>query len=531
MKTIFSSIITWLLCCSLSIYGQANQIKVQKSEINKDKKKHSTLMYTASDGVGGVILLRQFLGGLTKSPKGYYLEYFDKNLNLIGSKEMEIDDSSIKNVFIKEGKIHVIEYRRNRENNTNDYNVLSANLNDLNFTSKHLFSIDRKDVKKPFFFAIGLIPITNSGQIDHDPTGEVILSENNKFAVFNFDVKDDGKETQRVIVYNDNLEQVFDKTFSEEVKDKYFQYNSITVSDEDGSVYFLGKAYKNNSFKDKVKGEINYAYKLYKVNAEGVQSNTFETQNNYINSLGIMLNEKGVFCIGAYSEKNSDDFKGVAYFKVNPSSLTIEDSKLNPFPEQFMIDKYGEKKGKRKKSKNKELPFLTYKDFIITNQGDIYFNAEEFFITTHTSMNANGGMTTRTVYHYNDIYTCKLNTEGELQWIRTINKKQSTSGNLDYLSFSSAVANGKMYIFLNGADSVKKLRDDRIQFKQERTKKMNLYVIEVKPDGSFNYEILISDDDSKMTYKTKYGVRFNDLNTIIFEGNKDKNKQILKLTI
>ena len=87
-----------------------------------------------------------------------------------------------------------------------------------------------------------------------------------------------------------------------------------------------------------------------------------------------------------------------------------------------------------------------------------------------------------------------------------------------------------MYLFLNGADEVKKLKDDRILFKQKKVKKLNLYVIEIKPDGTFNYDIIVSDKDSKMTYKTKYGVMSEDGKSILFEGNKSKDKQILKLT-
>lgn len=197
-----------------------------------------------------------------------------------------------------------------------------------------------------------------------------------------------------------------------------------------------------------------------------------------------------------------------------------------------MIDKYGERKGKRKKKKNKELPYLTYRDFIIDQNGDLYFNAEEFYITVHTRTSTNGSTSTYYNYHYNDIYTCKLNSSGEMQWIRTINKTQFTTGGaISYLSFSSTVSNGNMYLFLNGGDEVKKLKDDRIQFKQKKVKKMNLYAIEITPDGSFNYKILVGDKDSQMTYKTKYGVMTKNGKSVLFEGNKKKEKQILKLSL
>src|SRR5690606_26282632 len=329
---------------------------------------------------------------------------------------------------------------------------------------------------------------------------------NDEFIAFNFDLKNDDKETHKIFVYNNDLNLIYEKEFTQNIKDKYFVYNSFTVDDRSGAVFFLGKSYKNESLKEKKNGVINYFYKLYKVDSNDVKSETFETENTFVGSLEILANEKGVFCIGAYSEKDSDDYRGIAYFKLNPETIQVEKSKLNPFTEQFMIDKYGEKKGKRKSDKDKELPFMTYKGFYITDKDEIFFCAEEQFITTHTNFNPNGGSTTYTVHHFNDIYACKMDFEGNLNWLRTINKSQATSGLVDYLSFSSTVNKGKMYIFLNGDDDIKKLRDNRISFKQAKIKRMNLYVIEVDNSGEFTYEILVADKDSKVTLKPREAV-------------------------
>merc|ERR1711974_503683 len=237
----------------------------------------------------------------------------------------------------------------NKDDNTNDYYILTANPSNLEFSDKKLFSIDRKDVKKPFFVGIGFVPISNIGQIDHDPTGEVQVSTNNEFIAFNFDIKDDKNETHQIIVYNSNWEKVIDETIKEDIRDKYFQYNSFSVSDVDGSVYYLGKAYKNESFRDKIKDEINYNYIVYKVSSSGISSNVFNTENRYIQSMSILLNGDKLYTLGSYSDKDSDDYKGICYYKLNPETLNIENTTFNEFTEQFMIDKYGKKKGKRKK--------------------------------------------------------------------------------------------------------------------------------------------------------------------------------------
>ena len=67
--------------------------------------------------------------------------------------------------------------------------------------------------RKPFFFAVGFIPIGNLGQVDHDPTGEVYLSQNRNHIAFNFDIKDDKEETHLVKVFDNNLNLVFENEF------------------------------------------------------------------------------------------------------------------------------------------------------------------------------------------------------------------------------------------------------------------------------------------------------------------------------
>lgn len=509
--------------------AQSVNFKITKSEIFKDKNTNSDLAFSASDENGGLVLLRHLYSRLGMSSRGYVLEYYDNNLKLVHQKEFEEKDVVFKEMFLKDNTINIIECIVNKKEKTIEYNALKVDLKSFSVAKENIFSLGKDKVKTPFAAAIGLFFISNYSKIDHDPTGEVQLSSNKEFIAFNFDLKDDKKETHKIYVYNNDLNLVYEKEFSQDIKDKYFVYNSFTVDDVNGSVFFLGKSYKNESLKEKKDGKINYFYKLYKVNSNDIKSETFDTENSFVGSLEVLANEKGVFCIGAYSDKDADDYRGIAYFKLNPETIKIEKSKLNPFTEQFMIDKYGEKKGKRKSDKNKELPYMTYKGFYITDKDEIFFCAEEQFITTHTNFNPNGGSTTYTVYHFNDIYACKMDFDGNLIWLRTINKAQATSGLIDYLSFSSTVNEGKMYMFLNGDDDIKKLRDNRISFKQAKIKKMNLYVIEVDNSGEFTYKILVSDKDSKVTFKPREAVFSSDTNSMLFEGNKGRDKQIAKI--
>ncbi|MVO09529.1 hypothetical protein GOQ30_10200 [Flavobacterium sp. TP390] len=530
MKLITKTIVVLFLLSNVLVQAQS-EIKIQKSQIFKDKNTLSNLVFSVDDGKGGLFLLRRLSSTFGRNSRGYVLEHFDHDLKLLVSKEFEDQNNVFKALFINDNKINLIESIKNSKEKSLSYNLLSASIEDLNFSSKTIFSINKDDINNTFLADLGLFLTANYFKLDSDLLGEVQISKNNKYIAFNFDIKNDKKETHRILVYDINLNKIYQKEFSQNIKDKYFKYNSFKISEEDGSVFFLGKAYKNESYKDLKDGIINYNFKLYKLSNEGIQFETFSTNETFINSLELLINKNQVFCVGTYSDKSSYNDRGVVFYEVDTNNLKTKNFKLNPFTEQFLIDKYGEKKGKKKSQDKAELSNLVYKDFFITDQNEIYINAEEYFISSYPSTSSSGSTHYVTSYNFNDIFSFKLNFNGELQWMRTINKGQSTTGIFDYFSYSSLVYKGKMYIFLNGDEDVKKIKDNRISFKQTKIKKMNFYAIEIDEEGNFTYKILITDKDSKITYKPFFGIYTDEEGVILFEGNDGRDKQIIKLKI
>ncbi|SHI86066.1 hypothetical protein SAMN04488096_105134 [Mesonia phycicola] len=513
-----------MLFLSISLSAQISPIQIQKSEIGKDQKKDTKLSFTADDGNGGFVSARMYYNGSGKA-RGYYLEHYDASLELVKEYDYEIDHSSIKNLFIKDGQLHIIEYKRNREDKTNDYNLLSSSLADFKFTTKKIFSISRKKVKKPFYLPI-VFGITNASKIDHDPTGEVYLSDNRKFITFNFDIKDDKEETHLVKVYNNDLELVFENEFKQDgVKDAFFNYNSLTIDNNNGDVFFLGKQYEGKARKKK--GKANYKYKLYKLNAKGTKELSFNTEENFVGSMELINDDNNLVGVGFYSEKNDFRYKGTVYYNINKENFSIQASSFNPFTKQFMIDKYGEKRGEKVSKKGKELSNLTYRGLHIDDNENVYFTAEEYFVQAHSTKYG-----TTYTYHYNDILACKINSSGKMEWARNINKKQVTQGKaVDYYSYLSTVKDNRVIILLNGSDKVKKLKDDRIRFDDKRVKKLSLYLVEILPNGDFNYEQLVNNEESKVTYKVSEGVVTDDFNAVVLEGSKGKNTRMIKLTL
>ncbi len=230
--------------------------------------------------------------------------------------------------------------------------------------------------------------------------------------------------------------------------------------------------------------------------------------------------------LGFYGNKKKNKLSGVCTFIINKDKLTLSNQKFAPFTKQFMNDKFGDKK-------HKDIKDVKFKSIFRGENGNILINAEEQYETSSSYPVAGpgGGFQSnaygRTTEHFDDILTVKLNSEGDILWARNINKSQTGING----SFTSTFINNEVYYFINTTDKVKKLSNERINFKNPKLKESNLYVIKIDEKGKLNYKKIIDYKDSEVWYRVSDQIVFPDLKTIIFLGFKKKKKQILKVSI
>lgn len=509
-----------IICLSFSMlcwhsFAQEIQTQIVKSEVFKDEYKNSSIELVEDDGNGGVIIVRSYAGGVFSSGFGYYFEHYDSNLKLL--KEYEFQ-SKIKNedkkiyrsilgVITNGNEINMIEYVYNKTDKSTICNALTSNINDFNFTSKELFRLNFKDTES-----------TNKGR-DRDSGAQMITNEDRSAFAITVDIKDKESETHKIYLFDKALHQKIDHTFKRDIQDKKFTYENIDVSKDGNTLYLLGKVKTEETKKKKEGGR--YQYELTRItNTESI-TQVFDTDEYFAASLKTIVFEDRLTCIGFYSERNNNRYKGISYYELDPKTLAIRKTKLNPFTEQFIIDKYG-------KDKDKELKNLSFRKIIITSSNEIIFNAEEFYIVTNYVSTPQGSYTT-TSYHYDDIVSAKLSTSGDIVWARNINKRQATGGDSSYISYTSTAKGNDAYFFINTGEKVKKLKNDRIQFGQTSTKHSNLNVIRVNQNGDFDYSELLDDKDNEVPFMVSDGAISG--NSVFFIGRKGKKKQLLKITI
>jgi hypothetical protein len=520
-------LLTILFLSSALTFSQ--DVSITQSDIFKDKKKHSNLSFALEDDDGGLVTIRGYYTGLMgKSLKGYYIQHFDASLKLKKELNYEVEENSIRNAFIKDGHLHLIEFNHQKKKDIIEINAVSANLGDLKFSTKQLLSFSEDNIKKFFGVGIGLIFFNNFSKFDSNHLGEVQFSPSKNFFAVNFDFKNDDKETHKVFVFDNSFNLTFEKLIEKDIKDRLFEYNDITVDDKDGTVYFLGKSYENNSKRTKKKGKANYHFELSKINKDGEKRISFKDSDKFIGALTLLNNSEKIACVGFYGDDKEFKYNGVCVYNLDPSSLEITSKKFNKFSDKFLQDKYGNKENKKKRKNKKGLKNIDFRSVFMMENGEMVVNAEEFYITTHTSMGANGSMRTYTVYHFDDIMSVRLNNDGGLKWSRNINKRQTGFTNSSYTALPVGETS---YFFINCSDKVKKLSADRISFKQTSSKKSNLYLISIDGNGEFNHKKLVDDKDSKVYYQVNDGITNPSNETVILIGKKKKNTQILKVKI
>lgn len=499
---------------TLTSYAQDGEaeiaVDIKTSEVFKDKKKRTSLAFSTKDNMGGVILGRRY-------KKGYYIEHYDASMKLVGSFDYEDKKrrGAFESAFISNNELVLIEFYNNKDDKTLDYYVHKSPIGKFTFKRELLFSVPKAEASRKEWGWFG-------SKIDGDRLGEVTVSPNQDYVAITLDIIDNDKETHRIFMFDNALNKVYQTEFVRDIKDRKFQLENVDIDESDGTIYLLGKAYTREKKKKRDGGK--YQFELYKINGSTKGSVVFDTGENFIGSLTTIVNDGKVVCVGFYSERNDFRYKGFAFFDINPQSMKVAAAKYSPFTDQFILDKYG-------KDKDKELRNISFRDILITGTGEIVINAEEYFVTVITNTMPNGASTTTYRYNYRDIISAKISTSGALIWARNINKKQVASYPSPYLSYTSTYANDKVYMFVNCADKVRRIRADRLQFKGTSAKRSNLYVITIDEAGNFEYKKIIDDKDSDVPFSVGRGFLNDEGNQVLFQGRRGSKKQILKLSI
>src|SRR5690606_17213445 len=210
-----------MLCLALStLLGTAQKMPVSYDfgETYHDRYRYSNLMNIEADGSGGYLLVRAYYQGLVLRPKGYLIEHYNSELELIEEYNYKLRDQEFINGFFKNGQLNLLFLDYNELKGQYEYWVHSSPIIDFNFNTRILLSIASDQVQDPVGrnfhnrnFSNGFSTVI---LFNEEKTGFVISTHHKK-----------GKSNKHLVhVFDTALNKKFEYDFSEEIEEKNYAF-------------------------------------------------------------------------------------------------------------------------------------------------------------------------------------------------------------------------------------------------------------------------------------------------------------------
>ncbi|MEM1260594.1 MAG: hypothetical protein AAGC45_02325 [Bacteroidota bacterium] len=508
-------LLSFLGCVALMGYAQKMPIAYDFGEKFNDRHRYSNLLTIADDGDGGYILVRSYFQGLILKPKGYLLERYDKDLNLIEEYNYKFRDMQFVNGYIKNGILNLVFFNYDYNKEQYEYWVHQSATTNFNFRTEKILSISSKVVKgaygKNYYNRNFSNGFTTTMLFDRDENGFLISTHHTK-----------GKESKHTLhLFDANLNKRWEHDFSGEAEEKNYAFEQLALSNDLSTVYLVGKAYfKKRRFKAE---ERKFAYEVVKVSSTSSSTQSFNQPGKYPEALYPILSNGELKCVGFYADRKDNRYNGLAYYELNANTLAVQKEKYNPFSQEFMYDKFG-------REEDKEIKNLIFKSVDITVNDEILFNAEEFFITHSMHRTGAGQRMQVDRYHYNDIVSAKLNAEGTMLWARNINKSEVTQGDEAYASYSAYSKGGKTYFFIcTASENPQLINEERLIFRQGMSRNRNVFVISLDEQGKMAYDKIIDNQEARLPLMVSKPFIDRSEDQLLFYAKRGSKKQLVEV--
>ncbi len=508
-----------LLVCVLTIgmqsFAQKMPVSYDFGEKFNDRYRYSNLVTIDNDGDGGYILVRAYFQGLILKPKGYFIEHYNKDLELVSEYNYKLKGMQFVDGFTKNGQLHLIFLNYDFDYGIYKYTAHTSNLVNYNFKETSLLEFKTPAVEGAFgrnYY--------NRNFKNGFSTTLLFNPEKTGFIISTHHIK--GKKNQHTIhLFDTNLNKKWEQDFSAEVEEKNYAFEQIALSNNLEEAFIVGKAYfKKKRFQVE---ERKFQYELIKISGGIAKTQSFDDPDKYSEGLYPITTNNRLLCVGFYADRKDNRYNGVSYFDINPSSLAITSKKYHPFSEQFMEDKFG-------REEDKVIKNLVFKSVNVTDENDILFNAEEYFVTNSLQVTGAGQRMKVERFHHNDIVSAKLDINGDLIWTRNINKAEVTQGDGAYASYSSYSKDGKTYFFIcTATENPQLINGERLIFKQGLSRNRNVFLISLDESGQLDYEKVIDDEEARLPLMVSKPLIDSTKDQLLFYAKRGNKKQLVEV--
>lgn len=508
-------LLVYALAIGMHSFAQKMPVSYDFSEKYNDRYRYSNLVTIDDDGDGGYVLVRAYFQGLVLNPKGYFIEHYNKDLELISEYNYKLKGKQFIDGFIKNGQLNLLFLDYDFDKGVYQYWAHKTSLLNYNFDTQRLLTYKTPAVEgafgKNYYNRNFKKGFSTTLLFNPDKTGFIISTHHKK-----------GKNNQHTIhLFDASLNKKWEQDFSAEIEEKNYAFEQLALSNNLQNAYIIGKAYfKKKRFQ---KEERKFQYELIKISGGIAKTQSFDDPGKYSEGLYPILSNGKLVCVGFYADRKDNRYNGVAYFDISPSSLAVTSKKYHPFSDQFMKDKFG-------KDEDKAIKNLVFKSANITDENNILFNAEEYFVTNSLQSTGAGKRVKVERFHHNDIVSIKLNATGDLLWARNINKAEVTQGDGAYASYSSYNKGGNTYFFIcTSSENPQLINGERLIFKQGLRRNRNIFLISLDDSGKLDYEKIISEEKARLPIMVSKPLINSATDELLFYAKRGSKKQLVQV--
>lgn len=270
-------------------------------------------------------------------------------------------------------------------------------------------------------------------------------------------------------VFGKNLEPVWDEEVTMPYTEK--KMNNLDYSvDSQGNAYILTTVYNDETTDDKKWNEdkVNYHIELLKMSgrANKILITPVTLGNKFINKVNLFeVSDSYMICAGFYNNvANRNAVDGIFTFKLTKEGDLI-DSRNYEIPLEVLnmyISERAQRRNEKREEKDKaEFEELELRELLVDDKGGILLIGEQHYIQTHTYYYTNGSMRTYYTYHYNDLLVTKINSSGQLEWMKKLPKRQTGTAGRGSMSYKHMSADGSHYFLFLDNERNLELTPDR----------------------------------------------------------------------
>ncbi|NER13120.1 hypothetical protein GWK08_06695 [Leptobacterium flavescens] len=515
MKSLFS-LVCFFCFSSLLFSQQTDDHLYVKGESLSDKHKFSNIQLIEEDGEGGVVIVRSYYGGMIMKLKGYYIEHYDADLQLINEYNYPVNELEIMGVFVADNRITVLEVVYDELRQAYVYWANSTSLTELDFKRSKLLEFKRKKEKKINFLT------DYSGEFNDKFYSQLLFDSSKEVFAIAIDSKEKGRDKHHLYFFDKNLNKRSNYELKKETEARHLVFEYMEYDANEKVFYLLGKAYEKGKRTKAISKK--FAYQVFRFYNGNMNVEEFKTDDSYASSLKLIVEDDLLKCVGFYSLTKSRKYRGLVYTEIDKNTLEIRKQKLNPFSDQFMVDKYGAEV-------DKEVKNLKFRGLHKTSDGSIVFNAEECYMNTNFKNSVDGSRARISRYHYNDIVCAKLDADGNMLWARNINKAESTQGDEAYVSYTSAQKGDESCFFINSGAIPTKISKNRILFKKGFSRSPEVYMIRIDGQGEMNYHKVTDNKDIRLPIMVSRGAVLKNAEAAYFLARRGNRKQLVKVML